>query len=91
MFASLTHVSPYAVGADIGCGMIAAPIHNLTIDNFPDRSKIEIQQRIKTAIPTGHNARIQAYRKADTILRQLGPCSNYLKKEISDLTKKQVT
>ena len=37
VFASLTHVSPYAVGADIGCGMIAAPIDGLTVNNLKEK------------------------------------------------------
>lgn len=90
VFASVTDVSPYAVGADIGCGMIAAPIDGLTLTNLNEKWKREIQQKIKIAIPTGHDARMKAHVKADRIIRDLGPCTNYLKKEISDITKKQV-
>lgn len=90
VFASLTDVSPYAVGADIGCGMIAAPIDGLTVNNLKETWTREIQQKIKTAIPTGHDARVKAHTKADRIIRSLGKCTNYLKNEISDVTKKQV-
>jgi hypothetical protein len=90
VFASTTHVSPYAVGADIGCGMIAAPVDGLTLNNLNEKWKKEIQQKIKTAIPTGHNARIKAHTKADRIIRSLGKCTNYLKNQINDITKKQV-
>jgi hypothetical protein len=90
VFASVSHVSPYAVGADIGCGMIAAPIDGLTVGKLKETWKREIQQKIKTAIPTGHDARVKAHAKADRIIRNLGKCTNYLKNEISDITKKQV-
>ena len=90
VFASVTDVSPYAVGADIGCGMIAAPIDRLTLSNLRETWKRDIQQSIKLAIPTGHNARIKAHRKAERILRDLGEHTNYLKRQINDLTKKQV-
>ncbi|CAF4955794.1 unnamed protein product [Rotaria sp. Silwood1] len=90
VFASITHVSPYAVGADIGCGMIAAPIDGLTFNNLKERWKKEIQQKIKTAIPTGFDARVKAHKKADRIIRDLGKCTNYLKNEICDITKKQL-
>lgn len=91
VFASTTHVSPYAVGADIGCGMIAVPIDGLTLNKLQEKGKREIQQKIKTAIPTGHDARVKAHKKADRIIRNLGECTNYLKNEISDITKKQVS
>lgn len=78
------------MGADIGCGMIAAPIDGLTPKNLKEKWKREIQQKIKTAIPTGHDARVKAHAKADRIIRDLGPCTNYLKNEISHITKKQV-
>lgn len=90
VFASLTHVSPYAVGADIGCGMIAAPIDGLTVHKLNEAWKREIQQKIKTAIPTGHDARVKAHAKTDRIIRSLGPCTNYLKSQISEITRKQV-
>ncbi len=90
MFASVTHVSPYAVGADIGCGMIAAPIDGLTLNNLKETWKKEIQQKIKIAIPTGHDARVKAHAKTDRIIRSLGKCTNYLKNQIGDITKKQV-
>lgn len=90
VFASVTDVSPYAVGADIGCGMIAAPIDGLTLSNLTENWKKEMQRKIKTAIPTGHESRGKAHRKADRILRQLGPHTNYLKNQICDITKKQV-
>ncbi|CAF2025283.1 unnamed protein product [Rotaria magnacalcarata] len=90
VFASMTHVSPYAVGADIGCGMIATPIDGLLLNNFQERWKREIQQQIKTAIPTGHDARVKAHKKVDRIIRNLGECTYYLENEISDITKKQV-
>ena len=90
VFASVNHVSPYAVGADIGCGMIAAPIDNLTKNNFKEIWKKEIQQKIKLTIPTGHNARIKAHRRADCIISSLGQCTNYLRKQICDRTRKQV-
>ena len=70
--------------------MIAAPVDGLTKTNFTDRWQREIHQKIKTTIPTGHNARVKAHRKAEKILRQLGPQTNYLKKEIDETTKKQV-
>ncbi|CAF0847944.1 unnamed protein product [Adineta steineri] len=90
VFASTTHVSPYAVGADIGCGMIAAPIHGLTLNKLKESWKKEIQQKIKIAIPTGHDARVKAHRKTENIIRNLGACTNYLKSQISDITKKQL-
>ncbi|CAF3319530.1 unnamed protein product [Rotaria socialis] len=90
VFASMTHVSPYAVGADIGCGMIATPIDGLLLNNFQERWKREIQQQIKTAIPTGHDARVKAHKRADRIIRNLGECTHYLENEISDITKKQL-
>jgi RNA-splicing ligase RtcB len=83
-------VSPYAVGADIGCGMIAAPIDGLTLNNLKEIWKKEIQQKIKISIPTGHDARVKAHTKADRIIRNLGKCTNYLKNQINDITKKQV-
>ena len=91
MFASLTHVSPYAVGADIGCGMIAAPIDGLTKAKLNEKWKKEIQRKIKTAIPTGHDARAKAHKKADRIISNLGACTNYLRNQICDITKKQVS
>ncbi len=83
-------MSPYAVGADIGCGMIAAPIDGLTLNNLKETWKKEIQQKIKTSIPTGHDARVKVHTKADRIIRNLGKCTNYLKNQINDITKKQV-
>ena len=65
VFAFVTDVSPYAVGADIGCGMIAAPIDGLISKNLKEKWKREIQQKIKTAIPTGHDARVRAHTNAD--------------------------
>ncbi|CAF1321410.1 unnamed protein product [Adineta ricciae] len=62
VFASLTHVSPYAVGADIGCGMIAAPIDGLTKAKLNEKWKKEIQRA----------------------------CTNYLRNQICDITKKQL-
>jgi hypothetical protein len=91
VFASVTHVSPYAVGADIGCGMIAVPIDGLTLNNLKEQWKKEIQTKMKTAIPTGHDARVKAHTKADRIIRDLGKHTNYLKNEICDITKKQVS
>ena len=38
--------------------MIAAPIDGLTLKNLKETWKREIQQKIKTAIPTGHEARV---------------------------------
>ncbi|UJR35240.1 hypothetical protein I4U23_028004 [Adineta vaga] len=90
VFASLTHVSPYAVGADIGCGMIAVPIVGLTTTKLKETWKREIQQKIKNAIPTGHDARVKAHAKANEIIRNLGTCTNYLKNQICDITKKQL-
>ncbi|CAF1508079.1 unnamed protein product [Adineta ricciae] len=90
VFASLTHVSPYAVGADIGCGMIAAPIDGLTKAKLTEKWKKEIQRKIKTAIPTGHDARAKAHKKADRIISNLGACTKYLRNQICDITKKQL-
>ncbi len=90
VFASVSHVSPYAVGADIGCGMIAAPIDGLTVEKLKETWKREIQQKIKQTIPTGHDARVKVHSKANRIIRNLGQCTNYLKTQISDITKKQV-
>jgi hypothetical protein len=70
--------------------MIAAPVDGLTLNNLNEKWKKEIQQKIKTAIPTGHNARIKAHTKSDRIIRSLGKCTNYLKNQINDITKKQV-
>ena len=70
--------------------MIAAPIDGLTLNNLKEKWKKEIQQKIKTAIPTGHDARVKAHTKADRIIRNLGKCTNYLKNQINDITKKQV-
>lgn len=71
--------------------MIAAPIDGLTLTNFEETWKREIQQKIKLSIPTGHDSRIKAHTKANRIIRDLGKCTNYLKNQISDITKKQVT
>ena len=71
--------------------MIAAPVEGLTLNNLNEKWKREIQNKIKTAIPTGHDARVKAHTKADRILiRNLGKCTNYLKNQINDITKKQV-
>ena len=90
VFASVTDVSPYAVGADIGCGMIAAPIDRLSLSNLRQSWKKDIQQSIKLAIPTGHDARIKAHRKAERILRDLGEHTTYLQRQINDITRRQV-
>ena len=39
---------------------------------------------------TGHDARVKALKKTDRIIRNLGQCTNYLKNQINDITKKQV-
>jgi hypothetical protein len=70
--------------------MIAAPINGLTLNNLKETWKKEIQQKIKIAIPTGHDSRVKAHKKADRIIHNLGKCTNYLKTQISDITKKQV-
>jgi hypothetical protein len=71
--------------------MIAAPIDGLTLKNLKETWKKEIQQKIKISIPTGHDARIKAHRKADRIIHDLGKYTNYLKNQICDITKKQVS
>lgn len=78
------------MGADIGCGMIAAPVNGLTRNSLKEEWKREIQRKIQTAIPTGHDARAKAHPKADRLIRNLGKCTNYLKNQITDITKKQV-
>lgn len=70
--------------------MIATPIDGLTLNNLKEKWKNEIHRKIKTAIPTGFDARVKAYKKADRIIHSLGKCTNYLTGEICDTTKKQV-
>jgi hypothetical protein len=70
--------------------MIAAPIDGLTVEKLKETWKREIQQKIKQTIPTGHDARVKVHSKANRIIRNLGQCTNYLKTQISDITKKQV-
>ncbi|CAM4856062.1 unnamed protein product [Rotaria socialis] len=78
-----------AAMADVHVG-VGATIGSVFASMTHERWKREIQQQIKTAIPTGHDARVKAHKRADRIIRNLGECTHYLENEISDITKKQV-
>ena len=53
VFATRDVVIPYAVGVDIGCGMVAAPT-NLEASRFTRRTIVAIREAICRAVPTGH-------------------------------------
>ncbi|CAM4856066.1 unnamed protein product [Rotaria socialis] len=78
-----------AAMADVHVG-VGATIGSVFASMTHERWKREIQQQIKTAIPTGHDARVKAHKRADRIIRNLGECTHYLENEISDITKKQL-
>lgn len=49
-------IMPAAVGVDLGCGVLAAPVLGATADDLPDEHGLaEIRQAIEQAIPTGFN------------------------------------
>lgn len=51
VISSATHISPAAVGVDIGCGMAAYKL-NLTAKDLPDSLK-EVREGIEQAVPVG--------------------------------------
>lgn len=56
VFASSKYICPNAVGVDIGCGMCAVPVHELTSNNLSTNQKVNIFNEIKAKIPTGFDS-----------------------------------
>lgn len=88
VFCSTKAISPYAVGSDIGCGMVAVPFPELKASSLTTKAKLKIQSRIKRTIPTSFNVHDEPLEEAAEWFRshcEDRSISDWLREKIQEL------
>ncbi|EMY14815.1 hypothetical protein LEP1GSC043_0149 [Leptospira weilii str. Ecochallenge] len=87
VFASDKYICPNAVGVDIGCGMAAVPLPDLSAESISWEIKESIHKEIKDRVPTGIN--IHGKPRKAPVLDNLNR-SAWLSKQITQRTACQI-